>query len=399
MSLQGVVADLSPEVAASDLSVHMARVTARVDAFLEQMYPASPSPSPSPDSGAGGDSGRELLAATATWDRLPEAFARQVGADLHRSLVAPVRHLLEAGGQRWRSGLVLQTVDALDGDAEACGPLVAGTELMHSGSLVVDDVEDDSPTRRGRPAAHLVFGVSVALNAGTLSYFAFDRAVRQVFADDPHRQAHAYRLYLTALRAAHAGQALDLHGHHRDMDAALRDGSNAALMERVMLTHRLKTGSLEGAVLQIAGVACGAPEPVHQALAAFGTAVGTAYQIRDDIADLYGVIRAGRATKQAGEDLRNARVTMPLVHAVGLLPRATVEQFWHTVRTGGADSAFVASTARQLEECGALTACATQATSLFDHAWQRLRPLLPATPATALLHRMAHQLVHSGLAL
>ncbi|MEU1801552.1 polyprenyl synthetase family protein [Streptomyces sp. NPDC019937] len=371
-----------------DVAEHMTRVAARIDTFMDQMYPAAP----------GGDADPELLADPAAWSALSPAAKQQTGADLGQALVAPVRHLLQAGGQRWRTTLILQVIEALGGEEGAFGPLVGAAELTHTGSLMVDDVEDDAPTRRGRPAVHQVFGAPVALNAGTLAYFAFDRAVQSTLAHDPHLQAEIYGVYLAALRAAHAGQALDIQGHHREMHSALATGSPTQLLERVLLTHRLKSGVMQGGWLQIAAMVSGAPEPVHQALARFGTAVGTAYQICDDIADLRGVIRAGQATKQAGEDLRNAKVTMPLAYAVQLLPAHLMRPMWHTIHTGQVDTAFIAETIQRFEECGALNTCATRATTLLDDAWEELHPLLPAGPATDLLYAMAHHLIHRNLA-
>nr|WP_274535259.1 polyprenyl synthetase family protein [Streptomyces sp. CB01249] len=126
---------------------------------------------------------------------------------------APLHHLTGATGRRWRPVMFCAAVDLLGGDSEQCGPLIAAFEMLHTGSLVVDGIQDESPLRRGRPSVHTVFGASKALHAGTAAYFLWDRAVQLSFPDDAERGGELRTVLLSALRAGHAGQALGLQGH------------------------------------------------------------------------------------------------------------------------------------------------------------------------------------------
>ncbi|GAA0394143.1 cytochrome P450 [Streptomyces luteireticuli] len=358
--------------------------TARwIDTHIDRLYPAAPAPSLvtawiPPDSAA-------LPAGTGSAEHL----ARR----LHRALVIPVRHLTEAGGHRWRPALAAEVIAALDGDAEACGPLIAALELIHTGALIVDDVQDGSPTRRGRPAAHTAFGAALALNGGTAAYFAFDRAIELAFSDDPPLCGGLREACLAGIRAAHTGQALDLQGHREEMDVAVDSGDPRQVLGLVRLTHRLKSGAPVGAALTAAALLTGADPPLRRALADFGTAVGTAYQMTDDVADLLGVTRDGVATKRVAEDLRAGKVTLPLAHAVTLLPRPRLRRLWRLVRDGVEEGDALAGVTAEVVACGAAEACTAEAESLVAGAWAGLGPLLPPGPRGRRLHDMARHII------
>lgn len=315
-----------------------------------------------------------------------------LGGRLHRALSAPIRQLTDAQGKRWRPVLLWEAVELLGGDAERYGPLIAAVELLHTGSLIVDDVQDASPLRRGRPAVHTVFGVATALNAGTAAYFLWDRAVQLTCPDDVHARGELRALLLTALRAGHAGQALDLQGHREEMEQAVSGGDRHAPLRQVRLTHRLKSGAPVAAALEMAAIVTRADPQLRAALGEFGSAVGTAYQIADDVADLRGVHRAGTPTKEPNEDLRAGKVTMPLAHAAALLPRPRSSQLWQRIREG----TDLAEAARELEACGAVAACREEADGLLCDAWDRLRPLLPPGVDGRSLYDLATLIVGAG---
>lgn len=372
----------TPRTAPDRLQQHIDRIVPRIDAHIDRLCPGTPAN------------------ACATW--LPEGHLTDaertstagLGRRLHHALSAPVRHLTGAAGRRWRPVMLWETVDLLGGDSERCGPLIAAFEMLHTGSLIVDDVQDASPLRRGRPAVHTVFGAPTALNAGTAAYFLWDRAVRLSFPGDAGCGGELRALLLDALRAGHAGQALDLQGHREEMDRAVADGDRDTVLDVVRLTHRLKSGAPSAAGMETAAVVTGAEPELRAALAAFGSAVGTAYQIADDIADLRGVTHAGEPTKLPSEDLRNGKVTMPLAHAVGRLPPPHLRPLWREIKEGPLHGPALDRARAQLEDCGAVRACREEADRIVDDAWKRLAPLLPPTDRH-LLHELALLIVRS----
>lgn len=132
----------------------------------------------------------------------------------------------------------------------------------------------------------------------------------------------------------------------------------------------------------------GAGEQQCRALAALGEAVGTAYQITDDLADLDGVRVDGAETKRVAEDLYNAKVTYPLALAVGLLPRGESARLWDIVRGGHLDESAVTLIVKELDDCGAMEQARDHANSLLRQAWKQTRSLLDDTPAVRALSEM-----------
>lgn len=266
-------------------------------------------------------------------------------------------------------------------------------EVMHTGSLMVDDVQDRATLRRGRASAHTVFGLGPAINAGTAAYFVFDHALRTTVADDSRLRAAVYESCLSALRAAHAGQGLDLEGHREEMDAAVAAGRGQQVLDLVRLTHRLKSGAPVRACMETGALLAGAGPDVLAAMGSFGEVVGTSYQIVDDVLDLEGVVRRGKATKRAGEDLFNGKVTLPLAHAVDLLPPTQMKRLWNGLRDGRAGRRRVGQATDTLRACGALQARRSEAHAALGRSWATLADLIGNSEKARTLWKMADQAV------
>lgn len=93
-------------------------------------------------------------------------------SSLTRSLSDPIYDLLDRGGKRWRPALCFITAEIFGRPVEDVYDIAAAIELIHNGTLVVDDIEDSSPVRRNKPCVHLLYGVDVSINAGNFMYFA-----------------------------------------------------------------------------------------------------------------------------------------------------------------------------------------------------------------------------------
>lgn len=349
---------------------------------LDSLYPAA----------AGAQTIGQLCGPVDLRHLTPKTLDR-AGGRLHQVLVEPVRYLVEAGGARWRPQLLLSVIDLLGGDSTRYLPLAAAMELMHTGSLMVDDIQDQARLRRGRAAAHTVFGLATTLNAGTTAYFTFDHALRTTLPHDPALRTAVYETCLGALRAAHAGQGLDLAGHRTEMDAAVATGGGREVLELVRVTHRLKSGAPVRACMEAGALLAGADPKMRSALGTFGEAVGTSYQIIDDVLDMQGVIRRGTATKRAGEDLFNGKVTMPLAHAVELLDQPQLRKLWRGLRDGRATRRRVRRAIAVLSACGALQASTHEAHTTLERSWEPLADLIGNSANAHSFWTMASQAV------
>jgi geranylgeranyl diphosphate synthase, type II len=233
--------------------------------------------------------------------RIDEALGR-VCAELVEcgpaAIAAPIRHSLRAGGKRLRPILCIEAFRAVrrrDGDA-ALYELAAGLELLHTYSLMHDDLPcmDDDELRRGAPTAHRVFGVAAATVAGAaliaLAVRCIDDAGRRLgLASERRRASIAELVHGAGAGGMVGGQLLDLQAEGR----RLGRGELEAVHER-------KTGALFAAAARIGATAAGGSEAQIAALGRFGSALGLAFQIADDVLDEVG--RTDQLGKTAGRD-------------------------------------------------------------------------------------------------
>jgi geranylgeranyl pyrophosphate synthase len=214
------------------------------------------------------------------------------------ALLGPLREFLAHPGKQLRASLVELGFTLADGRAGACPPeLPLLVEALHAGSLIVDDIEDGSLTRRGAPSLHARHGIPIALNTGNWLYFWALALLARSALDDAQR-LRAHECIAARLLACHEGQALDL--TVRVVDLAQREVAPV-----VRTLSACKTGGLLALSLELGAIAAHAPERVQSALASFGCETGVGLQMFDDLS---GVLNPQRKHKGC-EDLTLGRAT------------------------------------------------------------------------------------------
>lgn len=305
-----------------------------------------------------------------------EALAKLSGAEpqmVADHLVRPIREITDRGGKAWRSYAALACIDVVGGDSRRFLHWLVIPELMHVGSLIVDDVEDKSTIRRGGPTCHVMFGEACAINAGTAAYFLAEPPLDQDRISDADK-LKVYRLYFDAMRAGHAGQALDLAGCHEAASHAAETGKIDVLEQQVITVHRLKTALPAGTLARIGAVLGGGTAAQVDALGEFFEALGLAFQIMDDVLNLRGF---ENDLKEKGEDIQQGKVTLPIVIGLGRAAPELRRWLWQTLQQKTDDPALVGRVIAELERLGAIEACVTRARDIVTTSWTRLDPLLP----------------------
>ncbi len=219
-------------------------------------------------------------------------------------LAEAIRYSLLAPGKRLRPLLVLKAAEACGGSIEEALPAACAAEMVHAYSLIHDDLPamDDDDLRRGRPTCHTVFGEAVAILAGdALLARAFE-----VLATDVHPPERAAECCAVLSRAAGAtalvgGQAADLVGK-------LSTGEIAPLQQLESI-HRRKTGAMFVASLELGGIVAGAGKWELGVLRSYGSKVGLAFQITDDLLDVDG--NQAVVGKRVAKDAERGKLTFP----------------------------------------------------------------------------------------
>jgi geranylgeranyl diphosphate synthase type II len=221
-------------------------------------------------------------------------------------LIEAMRHSLLAGGKRIRPVLALATCESLGGRAEDLLPTAAAIELVHTYSLIHDDLPamDDDDLRRGRPTCHKLFGEDTAILAGDA---LFAEAVQLVAEHQPGGAGIRIGILREISRAT--GVAGMVGGQYLDLKDAGRESPDA--LRRV---HALKTGRLMSCAVHCALVLV-RPEPaVDQILRRFARELGLLFQIVDDILDVEG--SEADLGKAVGADARQGTITYVSVHGI-----------------------------------------------------------------------------------
>ncbi|MFI5306113.1 MAG: polyprenyl synthetase family protein [Polyangiales bacterium] len=311
-----------------------------------------------------------------------EQYMRGLDVDQYaRTHIHPIREIVDRGGKGWRSYAALTCTDIVGGNSRFFVKWIALPELMHVGSLIVDDVEDKSVTRRGAPTAHLIYGDAQAINSGTAAYFVGIHLLDSDWVSDAD-QIRIYKLYFEALRAGHAGQAIDIDGFEPMMPEVIASGDAALIEERVLAVHRLKTAAPAGCLARMGAIAGNGTERQIEGLGLFFEDLGLAFQIIDDVLNLRGF---KGDLKSKAEDVMQGKITLPVAKAMGRLPRKDREWLWETLRQKPQDMKVVGSVVDLLERCGAIDACAVQARSLVEEGWQKLEPVVEDSLSKMLL--------------
>ncbi len=223
--------------------------------------------------------------------------ASEIGA-----LQEAARHILGAGGKRIRPQLLIRAAQAAGGRAEHAVSLAAAVELIHTATLVHDDIVDEADSRRGRTTVQLFFGNAASVLMG-------DYLVVRAFGIVAERgDERVWRILADTIARMCEGEVLQL--------CIKGDtGVSLAVYETII---EAKTAALLGACGQFGGFVGGAPPEVTAALAEYGYTVGMAFQIADDILDFVGDEQL--LGKPVGGDLRERKVTLPVIYALESAP-------------------------------------------------------------------------------
>lgn len=216
-------------------------------------------------------------------------------------LAEAIRYALLAPGKRLRPRLVLLATEACDGSVEDALPVACAVEMIHTYSLVHDDLPamDDDDLRRGRPTCHKVYGEAVAILVGdALLARAFEVLANDIRPADRAARCCATLAHAAGPTALVGGQAADLAGGVT--------GDDIASLESI---HHRKTGALITASLELGGIVAGASREQIAALHRYGQRLGLAFQITDDLLDVSGIqVDVG---KRLAKDADRGRATYP----------------------------------------------------------------------------------------
>lgn len=281
----------------------------------------------------------------------------------------PAWNLLERGGKRARAVFFLLLTDALGGSLRELSEFAVIPEIMHNASLIIDDIEDESESRRNAPSIHRMFGTDVAINAAGimagLSGLTLLRASSKPDFDKEMLLA-AYEVNAQAGIDIGIGQAIDI--YLRRIDPKL------VREEDYLQSCAYKTGALLKLAAQLSAILCRRTTTGSVArFGDFGEILGACFQIRDDVLNFKGF--AGREKGDIGGDVIEGKITLPVIHALKHSPRKDELYEILCKRKRGRKDALAAT--RIIRDSGALDYASGKAKTLLDAAWNEISGALP----------------------
>jgi len=226
-------------------------------------------------------------------------------------------YIIGGGGKRLRPALVLLSANALGYRGTAHHTLAAVVEFIHTATLLHDDVVDESAMRRGRPTANRLFGNAASVLVGD---FVYSRAFQMMVGVNDMR---VLQLLADTTNTIAEGEVLQL------MNCRNADIDEAGYLQVI----RYKTAKLFEAAGRIGAVLSGASPEVEAAMAAYGSHLGTAFQLIDDVLDYSG--ESGVIGKNVGDDLAEGKPTLPLIRTIRQGSPEDAALVRNAVATGG----------------------------------------------------------------
>jgi geranylgeranyl diphosphate synthase type II len=221
-----------------------------------------------------------------------------------QNLYAPITYIMNLGGKRLRPALVLIATDLFGGDVMKALPAALAIETFHNFTLIHDDIMDNAPLRRGKQTVHEKWGVNNAILSGDVMMVEANKQLAQV-------DSEVLKAVLNTFNATAQGVC---EGQQLDMEFETRE--DVSITEYIDMI-RLKTAVLVGGAMELGAIVARAAQEHAELIYRFGESLGIAFQLQDDILDVYG--DPEKFGKQVGGDIKSNKKTFMLLSLQKLL--------------------------------------------------------------------------------
>lgn len=288
------------------------------------------------------------------------ALPKSIQKSYIQKLIEPDKNLIDLGGKRWRPLLLILCYEyasknhknALDEEtAYSLTPLV---EFVHTASLIHDDIEDSADLRRGKPAAHILYGTDTAINSASWLYFEAPVCINKLKTDESTKLLF-YKLYTNELRRLHLGQAMDIYWH--------REKDFFPTMEEYLAMVKCKTGTLASLASQTGMIAGGADEEEASKAGEIFAQIGMGFQILDDVLNL----KKGNPGKKRGDDIVEGKKSLPVLLHINKNPedKEKISGLMNQAQKEGIESKAVEECIKILESSGSIDEAEKEGTRLI----------------------------------
>ncbi len=307
-----------------------------------------------------------------------------------KSLVDPIWDFLDRGGKRWRPILFLLIAEAVGGNPEKLMDFVVIPEIIHNGTIMIDDVEDLGELRRGKPCTHKIFGEDTAINTGNFMYY-FPLLVLIKNKDKFSKEIilKAYEIYLQEMVNLSFGQGTDIYWHKGKVDKIKED--------EYLQMCAYKTGCLSRMAAKLAVVLSGGDDKLTEKIGKVAEAIGVSFQIQDDILDitLVGEERE-KFGKAFGNDIKEGKKTLMVIHTLKKATEKDKKRLLEILDKHPDDLEERKEAILIIEKYRGVDYAKNRAKEILEEAWKEAEPLLKESKAKNLLKQFVYYLIERG---
>ncbi len=304
-----------------------------------------------------------------------------------KAIIDPVWDFISRGGKRWRPVLFLLITEAVGGNVEKVKDFVLIPELIHNGSIIIDDIEDEGELRRGKLCLHKIFGEDIAINAGNFLYFfPLLALIKNKNKFKPEVINRAYEVYNQEMMNIHFGQGTDIYWH--------KGKAENITEEEYLQMCAFKTGCLSRMAAKLAVVLSEGNQEITEAAGRVAEAMGVGFQIQDDILDieLSGEERE-KFGKSFGNDIKEGKRTLMVIHALKKATKEDKKRLIEILNKHTDDMAERKEAIEIIQKYGSLEYAKEVAKKIMKEAWLQADKLLKPSPAKERLREFVYYLI------
>ena len=306
---------------------------------------------------------------------------------LNKAIADPIWDILDRGGKRWRPALFLLVCEALGKKGDDYLDFAIIPEVIHNGTLIIDDIEDSSDLRRGKPCTHKVYGIDIAVNAGNAMYYLPLLPLMEKRAQiSPKTLRDIYEVYVQEMINLSMGQAMDI-SWHRGIANADELGE-----EDYLQMCAYKTGTLARMAAKLASVLAGANKELVEKLGRFAESIGVAFQMQDDVLDLTGKEFAEKKGGR-GQDITEGKRTLMVIHTLTIANNADKRRLVQILNMHTSDQALRDEAILIMQKYNAIEHTKQTASRIVQKSWMDAEKLLPESEAKEKLKAFAEFLI------
>ncbi|VVB52112.1 Geranylgeranyl diphosphate synthase [uncultured archaeon] len=278
-------------------------------------------------------------------------------------------HPFKAGGKRVRPALLLLSCEAVGGDPQKALPAAASVEILHTFTLVHDDIMDHDLTRRGQQTVHARWGEEMGIVVGDTLYSIAFKALMDCRKNGvPEKNIiEAFEVFTWASIKLHQGQIMDM---------LFEERPNVTVDEYLDMVDK-KTGALIEASVRIGSAIGGGTKEQSEALGIFGSRIGTAFQIKDDVLGL--TADESELGKPVGSDIRRGKRNILISHALAHAKGTPLRTLKAALKNADAPDEEINEAIQIIKDAGSFAYAEKLENKLYEEALAALRTLPPSS--------------------